>query len=362
MPIARVSASLHRVPVQVPLITLPREVNVLVVEVESSDGAIGYGVAGPSLGSAVRECISRDIAPHLIGRDPLLTEALWHDLHRRVNDREQTGVGSCALSGVDIALWDLRGKLLGQPVWRLLGGYSASVPTYVTFGLPEYDRDQLVEAAGLAVGLGFGGLKMVVGRSASLEEDVVRVRLVRDAVGARVRLMIDANTGLDPADALRLAHALEPLELAWFEEPIRGNDVAQLAELRRKSRIPIAAGQFEGHRFRLRDLIQGGSVDIAQTNVLFVGGYTEGVKVAHLADAQRLPIANGGGWPDHNAHLMAAVANNQGVEFHAWQWTLAETLFEAAPHPVGGLLTLTDAPGIGLDPRGDVLADTRVTG
>lgn len=361
MTIARVSASLHRVPVCVPLITQPRDVSVVIVEVESSDGAIGYGVAGPSLGLAVQACISREIAPHLIGRDPLLTEAVWHDMHRRVNEREQTGVASCALSGVDIALWDLRGKLLGQPVWRLLGGYSASVPTYVTFGLPEYDRDQLVEAARLAIGLGFGGLKMVVGRSASLEEDIVRVTLVREAIGENTRLMIDANTGFAPADALRLAHALEPLQLAWFEEPIRGNDVEQLAELRRKTRIPVAAGQFEGHRFRLRDLIQGGSVDIAQTNVLFVGGYTEGVKVAHLADAQRLPIANAGGWPDHNAHLMAAVANNHGVEIHAWQWTLAETLFQAAPRPIGGVLTLGDAPGIGLDPRGDVLADTRLT-
>src|SRR5207302_6843871 len=157
----------------------------------------------------------------------------------------------------------------------------------------------------LAVTRGYARLKMVVGRPAGMAEDFVRVRRVREAVGDGIRLMIDANEGFTLQEALKLAKEVEPLGVDWFEEPVHGNDVRLLAELRRRTPIPIAAGQFEGHRYRLRDLMLGEAVDVVQTNVLFVGGYTEGVKVAHLAEVLRLPIANGGCWPDHHAQLMA---------------------------------------------------------
>ncbi|MBV9578608.1 MAG: hypothetical protein JO057_08475, partial [Chloroflexi bacterium] len=155
--IARVKASLHRVPVDVPLLPT-RRVGVVVVQVESDSGLIGYGVAGGGFQSALVELINREIAPAVVGRDPLLGEDLAHGLEQRFNARGMTGVVSCALSGVDIALWDLRGKALGQPTWKLLGGYSAQVPAYITFGLPEYDVDQLVEAARLAVSRGYDRL------------------------------------------------------------------------------------------------------------------------------------------------------------------------------------------------------------
>jgi L-rhamnonate dehydratase len=331
-----------------------------VVRVEGDDGAIGFGVAGPPMHAAVVELINREIAPFLVGRNPLLTEQIASSLEQRFNSRAMTGIVSCALSGVDTALWDLRGKLLGQPVWQLLGGYSPNVAAYITFGLPEYDADQLAEAARLAVTRGYRQLKMVVGRSGDIAEDVQRVRRVRDAIGSDVALMIDANEAFDLPRAVDLARRVEELGIAWFEEPIQGNDVRLLAELRHRTSIPIAAGQFEGHRFRLRDLLLGSAVDILQTNVLFVGGYTEGRKVAHLAEALRIPIANGGGWPDHNAHLMAATPNSHGIEMHAWQWTLAETLYEAPPRPIAGVLSLTEAPGLGLDPKQEVLQETRI--
>jgi L-alanine-DL-glutamate epimerase-like enolase superfamily enzyme len=154
---------------------------------------------------------------------------------------------------------------------------------------------------------------------------------------------------------------VEPLGVAWFEEPVHGNDAALLAELRRKTSIPIAAGQFEGHRFRLRELMLASAVDIIQTNVLYVGGYTEALKAAHFAEMLRLPIANGGGWAHHNAVLMAAVPNAHGVEMHAWQWTLAETLYADPPQVTAGVMTLKETPGLGLTPREDVLSDTLVT-
>jgi len=353
--IAGIAASLHRVPVEVPLLP-SRTVRVVVVRIETDDGLVGYGVAGGGFQTALVELINRDIGPFVVGRDPLQAEGVGQALEHRFNARGMTGLVSCALSGVDIALWDLRGKAVGQPTWRLLGGFSASVPAYLTFGLPEYELDQLVEAARLAVSRGYDRLKMTVdGRT----RDIERVTRVREAVGPHVRLMIDANESFDLLSAVELARKVEPLDIAWFEEPLRGNDTAVLAELRRRTSIPIAAGQFEGHRFRLRDLMLASAVDVVQTNVLFVGGYTEALKVAHFAEMLRLPIANGGGWAHHNAALLAAVPNGHGVEMHAWQWTLAETLYEDPPAAHGGVLTLSDRPGLGLDPRLGLLRDTQ---
>jgi L-rhamnonate dehydratase len=360
--IRSVEATLHRVPVEVPLLAGSREVAVVIVRVESDAGVVGYGAAGTMLQGSVVEFINRELGPFVTGRDPLPSEQLWHAVQQRFNARALSGVVSCGLSGFDLAVWDLRGKMLDQPVWRLLGGFSADVAAYITFGLPEYDPEQLEEAARLAVSRGFDRLKMVVGRGRGAADDIERVSRVRRAIGADVALMIDANEGFDLVEAAHLARLAEPLALAWFEEPIAGNDVALLAELRRKTSIPIAAGQFEGHRFRLRDLIVGGAIDVLQTNVLFVGGLTEGLKVAHLAEAWRLPVANGGGWAEHNAPLLAAVANGHGVEVHAWQWMLARTLYTAPPEVAGGRMTLSPAPGLGLEPDQAVLRATRVRG
>ena len=357
--IARVEASLHRVPVEVPLLPGTRPVPVVVVRVDSDDGHVGYGVAGPMHSGPVLDFINRQLAPYAVGREFLDSEELSHAVEQRFNARAMSGVVSSGISGLDIALWDLRGKVLGQPVWRLLGGFSRHVAAYVTFGLPEYNVDQLVDAARLAVSRGFTRLKMVVGRPAGVLDDVDRVRHVRAAVGDAVNLMIDANEGLDLLQATELARRVQPFDIAWFEEPVLGNDVRLLAELRQRTSIPIAAGQFEGHRYRLRDLVLGNAVDVLQTNVLFVGGYSAALKAAHVAESLRLPIANGGGWADHNAPLMAAVANSHGVEVHAWQWTLAETLYVDPPRAADGRLTLSDRPGLGLEPRPDVLRDTR---
>ena len=218
MKIARVEATLHRVPVEVPLLA-PREVGVVVVRTETDEGLVGYGVAGGGFQASLIELVNREIGPFLVGRDALATEEVSYAAEQRFNSRGMTGVVAAALSGVDIALWDVRGKVLGQPTWRLLGGFSASVPAYITFGLPEYDLDQLAEAARLGVERGYDRLKMVVGLPGGLAADVERVTRVRQVVGSGVRLMIDANEGLDLLSAVELARRVEPLEVAWFEEP-----------------------------------------------------------------------------------------------------------------------------------------------
>lgn len=157
--------------------------------------------------------------------------------------------------------------------------------------------------------------------------------------------------------ALELAKRVEPYGITWFEEPIYGNDARLLADLRCKTTVPIAAGQNEGSRFRHLELLLHRAVDILQPNVCYVGGYTEALKVAAIAQAFNILIANGGGWPYHNMCLQAAVANGWRVEFHYLMWKVGETIFKNPPQPENGWVTLTEQPGLGLEPRDDILAE-----
>jgi len=358
--ITNIQATTHKVPAHVPLIDRPIDRPIVFVRVDTDQGITGFGMTSQILRFSVKEFVNRELGPFLVGRDPVDTERLWNESYLRFNQRGTSGAVQAGISAVDIALWDIKGKLLNQPVWRLLGGHSARVPAYITFGLPEYTRDQLVEVARKLVGQGQDKLKMVVGAegAASVPEDIVRVRAVREAIGEDVELMVDANQLLSFTDARELCRRIEPFGIRWFEEPIFGNDIVQLAELRRHTSIPISAGQNEGHRWRHRDLIVNGAVDIVQPNVVYVGGYTEGLKVAHLAQAFSLPIANGGGWPHVNAPLHAGVSNGWRVEFHYVMWMVGEAIFKNPPGPVKGWVTLSETPGHGLEPNEDVLKET----
>jgi L-alanine-DL-glutamate epimerase-like enolase superfamily enzyme len=199
---------------------------------------------------------------------------------------------------------------------------------------------------------------MVVGvHKGGWQEDARRVRAVRETIGPDVELMMDANYKFNPVEARLLCRAIEDCNMIWFEEPLYQNDTRALADLRRHTGIPIAAGQMEGHRWRLRQLIEHQAVDIVQPNCCYNGGYTETVKVGHMAQAFNLPIANGGGWPHHNMHLHAAMANGWRVEFHLDMWKVGEVIYQNPPAPSKGRVTLTETPGLGLEPRPEALKE-----
>lgn len=360
--ITEVRATLHRVPVEVPLLQEKIVTAIVFVAVETDAGVAGYGLTRGSQRFAVREFINREAAPFLRGKNPLETERVWSQLYKQFNPRAQTGMWSSAVSAIDIALWDIKGKHYKEPVWRLLGGAQNPVPAYVTFGLRHYSQEQLVEVARQLVAQGEKRLKMVVAVDPeNPKADAARVRAVREAVGDDVELMIDANYLFSFNRALELCRLVEPFGITWFEEPVYQNDAALLADLRRHTNIPLAAGQNEGHRFRHRELIVNRAVDIAQPNVCSVGGYTEAVKVAALAQAFNLPIANGGGWPHHNAHLHAAMANGWRVEFHFEMWGVGDRIYQEPPAPVNGWVTLPETPGLGLEPRWEALQEYEET-
>ncbi len=351
--ITSVKATVHIVPVQVPLLAKPLKSQIVFVEINTDQGVTGYGLTGDTQRFGVRDFINFQLAPFLKGRNALDIEARWQEMFLTFNPRYQTGAWSSAVSAVDIALWDIKGKYYKAPVWRLLGGAKKKAPAYITFGLLDYNQAQLVEMAKRFVADGQDKLKMVVAidNGENVLEDAARVKAVREAIGDKIDLMIDGNYLFPMNRALQLAKHVEPYNLTWFEEPLYGNDARLLAQLRQRCSVPISAGQNEGSRFRHLELLQQEAVDILQPNVCYVGGYTEGMKVAAMAQAFNILVADGGGWPHHNMHLQAAASNGWRVEFHYIMWMVGNTIYQNPPQPEKGWVTLPDEPGLGLEPN-----------
>lgn len=367
MKIVRVGATPLNVPVTIDLLGLNKEtsLSLCLTEIETDTGLIGHGMTAITEEEVIATAV-RDVAgPALIGEDPLATERLWNKLYWLLSPRGQTGYASHTIAALDVALWDLKAKALGLPLWRLLGGARSRVPVYATFGFGFFEREQLAEAAKLFVSQGFRRLKMTVGDHALarrdeprpidkvIAEDVRRVAAVRDAVGTDVNLYVDANCGLDLFHASDLAQRIEPYGITFFEEPLTQNDVRQMAELRRRTRIPLACGQNEGLAFRFRDLLVHQAADVLQPNVTITGGYSQCLKIAGMAQAFNVPIDNGGAWPFHNMHLHAGVANGGLVEYHYVAVALLRQIYDGLPVPEDGWLTLPDTPGLGFEPNAE---------
>ena len=363
---------LHNIPVTPPLFKQPVRTAVRLLKVKTDDGLVGISQFGGFMHSATAAFIQHDLAPFLKGQDPLETERLMHQMLWKFNTRAHAGVWNFAVSAIDVALWDIKGKFYNAPVWRLLGGAQKSIPAYITFGLRAYNRDELAAAAKHWLANGQTRLKIQVGRSnirgaidpsgASGEhrednpaEDEARLRAVREAVGDDVELMVDANCLMKLDAAVRWCKRFEPYNLLWFEEPIVHNDTHLLAQLRKQTSIPIAAGQWENFS-KLADLVKQDAVDFLNIHVLSVGGFTMGMKAAGLAHAFNLPVGNG----DHfDLHLHAAVPNGWRAEIHVNNWLTANVVYRNLPKPTDGWVTLSEQPGLGLEVNDDAVKEYR---
>jgi L-rhamnonate dehydratase len=370
MKITRVSATALNVPLEIRLPGIARDASLecCFVEVETDTGIAGHGLGAITRETVIAGIVNDVIAPAIIGDDPLAHEMIWEKLYWALTPRGQTGFGAQALSAVDVALWDIKGKALGQPVWRLLGGARARVPLYATFGFNFFDREQLAAAAKLWVAQGYRRLKMVVGHEALrrrearplgevIREDAARVAAVRDAVGPDIELYIDANCSLDLYHATRLAEMVKPLRISFFEEPITQNDAPQMRQLRRATGMPLACGQNEGLAYRFRDLLLQEAVDYVQPNVVSGVGLTQGIRIAGLAAGFNVPLANGGAWQYHNMHLQAGLANGGLVEMHYLADELYKKIYRGLPQPKDGWMTLPEAPGLGFEPDRDAIRE-----
>jgi len=360
----------------------------LLVEVETDTGLVGLGEAahfgGPLVSTAT--VIEQELRPHLLGQDSRETERLWELMHRRAYKHARGGIVIAAISGVDIALWDLRGKLAGMPLWRLLGGYRRRVPAYATGGFYAEGKGvrELADEMRAYCRHGFRAVKLKVGRNSGIEgsplramadrgvcevslaEDLARVRAVREAIGPDVRLMVDANGAWDVPTAVRMGRLLEELDVYWFEEPVWPDDLAGSAEVASKVAIPIAGYETCSYgTVSFRDYIRARAVHFVQPDVAWAGGLTETLKIAHLAQAANLPLA-----PHIHgsavavaaaAHLLGAVRNG----------SMAEMVFPAHPlmgdlarEPLvvdgAGEIDLGERPGLGIALDPDAVTRYRV--
>lgn len=370
MKIKHVEATPLYIPVAIDILGLNKTfgLSLCLVRIETDDGTVGWGMTAITEEEVIAEAINAIAAPALIDENPLDTEKLWNKLYWLLSPRGQTGYASHAIAAVDVALWDIKGKALGLPIWRLLGGARNKVPVYATFGFPFFDREQLAEAAQLWVSNGFRRLKMTVGDGALkqrdqprpirdvLAEDLRRVRAVRTAVGDDIEIFIDANCNLDLYHAAKFARSVEECGISFFEEPITQNDVRAMAQLRRQTSIPLACGQNEGLAFRFRDLLVAEAVDVVQPNAVISGGFSQCAKIAGMAAAFNVPCANGGAWPHHNMHLHAGLSNGWLVEHHYVAVMCLKEVFDDLPEPEDGWLALPETPGLGFEPNLDKVA------
>ncbi len=256
-----------------------------IVEIETADGLVGWGECyGPSAVS--KAYIDTQFAPRIVGRDAFDVEVIWEDLYNRIKDYGGQGMAASALSGIDIALWDIIGKACGKPVHKLIGGAHRTEVTAYATGLYFIDMDRLVEEAVEEargyVDEGFVAVKMKIGLG-DPRLDIDRVRAVREAIGPEVRLMVDANHCFTVPQAIRLGRELERLDVEWFEEPISPEDVDGYVEVTRALDMAVAGGENGFTRWGFRDLVVRKAMDIVQPDVCAAGGISECRKIAALA-------------------------------------------------------------------------------
>lgn len=338
------------------------------VFVESEDGTTGVGA---SLGNppTIASIVEHELAPHLLDEDPLYTERLWEkmydgsrwkpSLERGYSQprEDRRGVTLEAISGVDIALWDLKGKLLDQPIYKLLGPVRDDIQGYASGGWAPGEEAE-AEMRGYAE-KGFDAVKMrVVGEDDfSIENAVTRVEAARRGIGDDVDLMVDAHGSLDVSTAIRLAERLEPYDLTWFEEPVSPDDHAGLAEVRRATTIPIATGEREFTRFDFLSLMDERAMDVVQPDVARAGGFTEIRRIGAMASARGLRIAphawGSGVLFAASIHLAMALPNCHILEVSQGHMPLMNDLFEEEYDVRDGRVHAPQAPGLGFTLRDD---------
>jgi len=337
--------------------------------IESGGGAPGMnilevytdqGITGRS--SAERmPLIQSDLLPRIMGENPFFVERIWDRMYRHNRKPVAKGEYIRAMGAVDIAIWDIIGKALGMPVYKVLGAYNERIRVYAAGGYYEEGkglRELAAEMEGY-VSEGFRAVKMKVGWSAiGLQKDAERVRAVRDAVGPDVDILLDANNAWNAYDAIRFGRLVDKYNIYWFEEPVEPDDFKGCAEVKQALDIPIVAGENEFTRWGARELIEARSADILNLDTVWSGGITEYRKIAALASANHIPVAPHGN-PHMAVHLLASTANTLIMETYPGvqsKYNPAMPLFAVKD----GYIQAPSAPGIGYDPEPAMVEQYRV--
>ncbi len=287
-----------------------------IVRITCADGAqgVGYTYTIGTGGSSVVALLRDHLAPKLVGRDATEIERLWKDLFFHTHATAVGAITSLALAAIDTALWDLKCRRAGLPLWKMAGGAQPRVPVYTTEGgWLHHPAQQLVDESVAAQSSGFRGAKIKVGKP-SIAEDVARLAAVRESVGPAFELMVDANQAWTVSEALRRAHAYAPLALAWLEEPLPAEDLGGHAELAARATMPVAVGESLYHPAHFREYLERGACSSVQVDCARIGGITPWLKVAHLAETFNVAVCPHFLMELH-VSLTAAVPNGAWVEY-----------------------------------------------
>jgi L-talarate/galactarate dehydratase len=316
------------------------------LELDTDEGLVGVGLTffGGALTPALKVAVD-ELARRVVGEDPTRVEAIAATLRAAAGSAGPGGIFTLALSAIDIACWDLAGKAAGRSVCALLGGLRDRVPTYASGALlRQYPLAYLAEAGPRLVDMGFRQMKMQCGSEPTVAASVERVRVMREGIGPDVDLMCDINQLWNVHHAIEVGSRLEPYGLFWLEDPVAHDDYAGLARVADALTTPIAAGEYHYGIVPFRHLLEARSVDIVMVDLLRVGGYTQFLNVAGLAEAFNLPVVSHL-IPEFQVHAMAAIPNGLTVEYMPW----THRLFRETPAIVDGQLVVPDKPGLGLE-------------
>ncbi|MFG2504717.1 mandelate racemase/muconate lactonizing enzyme family protein [Streptomyces rubiginosohelvolus] len=330
------------------------------VKVHAEDGTVGigecYGLPSPQVTATV---VSTVLAPLLVGQDALATTAVWERLYQgQAAGGHNRGFYLEALAGIDLALWDLRGKLAGVPVHRLLGGpIREKIDCYASpVALHADPADSARQALGF-VEQGFKAFKVKIGRGE--RTDRAHLMAVREAVGGDIEILTDVNCAYDLDEATRVARVLRDLDISWYEEPLQVDDLANLGELRRRTGLTIVNGETHFTRFDLRDSLLNRAIDVFMPNVARCGGITEATRLSALASAFHVDIAPHGVGSGVSLcaalQLCAATPNLRTYEYNRLPNPIRERILTNPPEFHDGVLYVPQGPGLGATLDDDIV-------
>ena len=351
MKIKRVQSQVVHLPAEEPLAGGPpfhrpfHEFVTLRIETDAGIEGIGVTFFGAALTDTLKHAVDQ-LGALVIGEDPLRVEAVGRKLHNAAAGSGPGGIFTLAFSAIDIALWDIKGKALGQPLATLLGGLRERVPTYASGALMRtHPLEHVVKAAPLLVEKGFRQMKMQLALPGDTtpEREVERARLIREAVGPDVDLMCDINQRWSVNQAIDIGRRVEDVHLYWLEDVTAHDDYAGLARVADALVTPVAGGEYVYGITPFRHMLEARSVDIVMIDLLRVGGIANWMKVAGMAEAFNVPVVSHL-FPEIHVHLVAAIPNGLTVEYMPWSFRL----FEEVPVPVNGELIVPSKPGLGL--------------
>lgn len=319
------------------------------LEMSTDDGIDGIGLTfipainaspmTPSLRMAVDT-----LAELTVGEDPLEIDRIMEGLKATSSGSGPGGILTLALAALDIALWDIKGKALGQPVSTLLGGYRKRIPTYASGSLMRpVNAERMSEIGPMLVEKGFRQMKTQLGAEPTAAKEMERIRVLRQAVGDDIDLMCDINGMWSVNQAINIGLLMEDYHLFWLEDVVAHDDYQGMAKVADALYTPLAAGEYVYGINPFRQMIEAGSVDIVMIDLMRAGGITPWLKIAAMAEAFNMPVVSHL-VPEIHVHLMTAIPNGLTVEY--MPWTLE--LFEETPRFANGHLEVPDKPGLGL--------------